>query len=124
MNDFTILVVNNLLEIIVAAIGVLFSAVVIPWFVKTAIPWMKEKHIYSLVQKFVAAAEKRAEAGTLSKPLKKDFVIELLEAKGITVTQEIDAFIEAAVKELDCVVQSAVLEVAGVMEETSEGEAE
>lgn len=122
MNDILLLIANNVLEIVFAAIGAVFSAIVIPWIVKTVIPWLKEKHIYSLVQKFVAAAEKRAEAGTLAKPLKKDYVIGLLEARGITVTEEIDAFIEAAVKELDNAIQSAVLEVAGVMEQTVEGE--
>lgn len=124
MSDFAVLIANNLLEIVFAAIGVLFTTVVLPWIKNTAIPWLKEKHIYSLVQKFVKAAEKKAEAGTLAKPLKKDYVIGLLETKGITVTDEVDAFIEAAVKELDCAVQSAVLEVAAAMEETSEGEAE
>lgn len=122
MNELLVLIANNVLEIVFAVIGLVFSAVVIPWIVKTAIPWMKEKHIYSLVQKFVAAAEKRAEAGTLAKPLKKDYVIGLLEARGITVTEEIDAFIEAAVEELDNAIQSAVLEVAGVMEQTVEDE--
>lgn len=124
MSDFAVLIANNLLEIVFAAIGVLFTTVVLPWVKNTAIPWLKEKHVYSLVQKFVKAAEKKAEAGTLAKPLKKDYVIGLLEAKGITVTNEVDAFIEAAVKELDCAVQSAVLEVAAAIEETSEGEAE
>ncbi len=124
MNDFTALVANNVLEIIFAAIGVLFTAVVLPWVKNTAIPWLKEKRIYSLVQKFVAAAEKKAEAGTLPKPLKKDYVIELLEGKGIIITEEIDAFIEAAVKELDNAIQSAVLEVAGAFDKTFESEAE
>lgn len=124
MNDFAALVANNVLEIIFAAIGVLFTAVVLPWVKNTAIPWLKEKRIYSLVQKFVAAAEKKAEAGTLLKPLKKDYVIELLEGKGIIITEEIDAFIEAAVKELDNAVQSAVLEVAGAFDKTFESEAE
>lgn len=80
MSDFAVLIANNLLEIVFAAIGVLFTTVVLPWVKNTAIPWLKEKHIYSLVQKFVKAAEKKAEAGTLAKPLKKDYVIGLLEA--------------------------------------------
>lgn len=115
MNDITILIANNILEIVFALLGAVFSAVVIPWVVKTAIPWLKEKHIYGLVQKFVKAAEKKAEAGSLKKALKKQYVIQLLEAKGITVTDEIDAFIEAAVQELDIAFQSAVVEISGVM---------
>ena len=124
MNEFTTLIINNLLEIVFAAIGLVFSGVVIPWFVKTVIPWLKEKRLYGIVEKFVKAAEKKAEAGSLAKPLKKDYVIGLLEERGITITNEIDAFIEAAVKELDNAVQSAVLEVAGVIEDTAEDEAE
>lgn len=121
MNEIGILIANNLLEIIFAIIGVAFSSIVIPWITKTAIPWMKEKHIYGLVQKFVKAAEKKAEAGSLAKPLKKDYVIELLEARGVKITAEMDAFIEAAVKELDTVIQSAVLEVGAVIEKTADG---
>lgn len=124
MNELTVLIANNVLEIVFAAIGVAFSGVCIPWFVKTAIPWLKEKRLYGIVEKFVMAAEKKAEAGSLAKPLKKDYVIKLLEAKGVTITDEVDAFIEAAVKELDNAVRSAVLEVAGVIEETSEDEAQ
>lgn len=124
MNEIAVLIANNVLEIIFAAIGVAFSGVCIPWLVKTAIPWLKEKRLYGIVEKFVMAAEKKAEDGSLAKPLKKDYVIKLLEAKGVTITDEVDAFIEAAVKELDNAVQSAVLEVAGVIEETSEDEAQ
>lgn len=127
MNDVIWVILNNLLEIVFAVASAAFTAVVIPWIVKTAIPWMKEKRIYGLAQKFVAAAEKKAEAGSLAKPLKKDYVIELLEAQGIEVTKELDAFIEAAVKELDNAIQSAVIGVAGVLEEVAEpmeGEAE
>ena len=40
----------------------------------------------------------------------------------MTITDEVDVFIEAAVKELDNTMQSAVLEVAGVIEETQESE--
>lgn len=127
MNDVIWIILNNLLEIVFAVAGAVFTAVVIPWIVKTAIPWMKEKRIYGLVQKYVAAAEKKAEAGSLAKPLKKDYVIGLLEARGVEVTKELDAFIEAAVKELDNAIQSAVIGVAGVLEEAAEpmeGEAE
>ena len=60
------------------------------------------------MKKFVEAAEKQAEAGTIDKATKKRFVVELLEANGITVTPEINAFIEAAVKELDLAEKNAI----------------
>lgn len=124
MNEFQILLINNLVEIIFAAIGVVFTGVCIPWVKSSAIPWLKEKQLYSLVEKYVKAAEKKAEAGSLAKPLKKDYVIKLLEARGVTVTDEVDAFIEAAVKELDAAVQSAVIEVSGVVNEASKDKTE
>ena len=88
------------LRLVVVGIGVMASAVVLPWVKEDVIPWLREKRIYTLVCKFVQAAEKMYEAGSLV-GLKKDFVIHLLEAKGIYVTPEVDAFIESAVKELD-----------------------
>jgi len=125
MSEIVMTLANCLLELVFAVAGVVFTTVVIPWIVKSVIPWMKQKHIYSIVQKLVKAAEKQAEAGTLLKADKKAYVIRLLEAQGITVTEEIDAFIEAAVMELDIAINSAVLEIGGVLEaggdETAEG---
>ena len=63
------------------------------------------------MKKFVEAAEKQAEAGTIDKATKKRFVVELLESNGITVTPEINAFIEAAVKELDLAEKNAIGEI-------------
>ena len=123
MNEFLNVLVNNLMEIVFAAIGIAFTTVVIPWVKDTAIPWLKEKRLYSMVQRFVNAAEKKAEAGSLAKALKKDYVIERLEAMGVTVTTEVDAFIEAAVKELDIAANAMVGELVAVMgEEVSESE--
>jgi hypothetical protein len=122
MSDFQALLINNVVDIIFAVIGLVFTGVCVPWIKKSAIPWLKEKQLYSLVEKYVKAAEKKAEAGSLAKALKKDYVIKLLEARGVTITDEVDAFIEAAVKELDTAVQSAVLEVAAVMEDTATSE--
>lgn len=125
MSEIVMTLANCLLELVFAVAGVVFTTVVIPWIVKSVIPWMKQKHIYSIVQKLVKAAEKQAEAGTLLKADKKAYVIRLLEAQGITVTEEIDAFIEAAVMELDIAINSAVLEIGGVLEagedETADG---
>lgn len=91
------------LRLVVIGIGVIMSAVVLPWVKEDVIPWLREKRIYALVCKFVQAAEKMHEAGSLV-GMKKDFVVYLLESKGIYVTPEVDAFIESAVKELDMAV--------------------
>lgn len=120
MNDYINLVVGNLMEIVFAGIALVITAVLVPWFKGTAIPWLKEKQLYSLVAMFVRAAEKKAEAGTLAKPLKKDYVVQLLEQRGYTVTDEVDAFIEAAVKELDNTAQFAIGELCAVVDETEE----
>ena len=66
------------------------------------------------------AAEKQAEAGTIDKATKKRFVVELLEANGITVTPEIDAFIEAAVKELDLAEKNAIGEIGKIFSDAEQ----
>lgn len=64
--------------------------------------------------------DKQAEAGTIDKATKKRFVVELLEANGITVTPEIDAFIEAAVKELDLAEKNAIGEIGKIFSDTEQ----
>lgn len=114
------IVVNNLLEIVFAVLGASFTALVIPWLKDTGLPWLKEKRLYSIVKKFVEAAEKQAEAGTIDKATKKRFVVELLEANGITVTPEINAFIEAAVKELDLAEKNAIGEIGKIFSDAEQ----
>lgn len=103
-----------------AVLGASFTALVIPWLKDTGLPWLKEKRLYSIVKKFVEAAEKQAEAGTIGKATKKRFVVELLEANGITVTPEIDAFIEAAVKELDLAEKNAIGEIGKIFSDAEQ----
>lgn len=112
MNEVVTIVVNNLLEIVFAVLGASFTALVIPW--------LKEKRLYSIVKKFVEAAEKQAEAGTIDKATKKRFVVELLESNGITVTPEINAFIEAAVKELDLAEKNAIGEIGKIFSDAEQ----
>lgn len=71
MNEVVTIVVNNLLEIVFAVLGASFTALVIPWLKDTGLPWLKEKRLYAIVKKFVEAAEKQAEAGTIDKATKK-----------------------------------------------------
>lgn len=48
------------------------------------------------------------------------FVVELLEANGITVTPEINAFIEAAVKELDLAEKNAIGEIGKIFSDAEQ----
>ena len=105
MTELYVAIMEGILQIVKALIGVAIVAVVIPWIRNEVIPWLHEKRIYSLVSKLVRAAEKMYEAGSLT-TLKKDFVVGLLKNKGNEVTPEVDAFIESAVKELDIAVDS------------------
>lgn len=90
-------IINIVIEAIFAILGLFFTGVAIPWLVKTGIPWLKDKRLYGIVTVLVKAAEKQREAGTLTIP-KYDYVVQMLEAKGIKVTAEVKAVIEAAVK--------------------------
>lgn len=100
---------NNIFEIIITIISLIVSYYVIPCIKNDLVPWLKEKHLYSTVKKFVQAVEKLAESGAIEKDEKKEMVIELLEMKGIKVNSIIDAFIESCVKELD-IISSTVYE--------------
>lgn len=90
------LVIKTALTILLLVV----SKIVIPVLVGTVVPWLKEKRLDSIIKKYVEAAEKMAESGQLSTP-KKDYVLMLLEQRGIKITDDIDAAIEAAVIELD-----------------------
>lgn len=96
-----------LVDAIITICGLVFTVVCIPWLVKTGIPWLKEKHLYTIVSTFVKAAEKMANAGSLTIP-KLDYVVQMLEKRGITVTPEVRAMIEAAVQDLDIAIDGAI----------------
>ena len=117
MNTYAGEIIECAARLITAVVFAIISAYVIPWLKRTVVPWLKEKHLYDVIKKFVEAAEKMAEAGTLPKSEKKQYVIALLKAKGITVTPEIDASIEAAVQELDVATLQAVAHIGAVFEE-------
>ena len=119
MVEFYAALADVLLRLVVAGIGALTTVVVLPWIKNDLIPWLHEKRIYALVTKFVHAAEKLYEAGNLN-GLKKEYVIALLIRKGISVTPEVDTFIESAVKELDIAIDSSIDEIVGefIEEET------
>ena len=87
---------------------------------QTGIPWLKDKRLYGIVTVLVKAAEKQREAGALPIP-KYDYVVQMLEAKGIKVTAEVKAMIEAAVKELDIAVDSTIGTLGGIFVEDNPG---
>lgn len=101
-------VTENALDIVIAVISIVVSVYLIPLIKNELKPWLEEKRIYGLVQKFVEAAEKLAESGIIPKVDKKAKVIELLEEQGITVTPQVEAFIESAVKQLDLITDTVV----------------
>lgn len=102
-------ILPNILEIIITIISLIVARYAVPCIKNDLVPWLKEKHLHNIVKNFVQAAEKLAESGAISKESKKDKVIELLESKGITVDDTVNAFIESCVKELD-VITSVVYE--------------
>ena len=113
-------IINIVIEAIFVILGLFFTGVAVPWLIKTGIPWLKDKRLYGIVTVLVKAAEKQREAGALPIP-KYDYVVQMLEAKGIKVTAEVKAMIEAAVKELDIAVDSAIGTLDGVFVEETTG---
>ena len=97
------LILPNILEIIVTIISLVIARYVIPCIKKDLVPWLKEKRLHNIIKSFVQAVEKMAESGAIAKESKKQKVIELLETKGIVVTEEVSMLIESAVKELDLI---------------------
>lgn len=96
-------ILPNVLEIIITIISIVIARYVVPCIKNDIVPWLKEKRLHNIIKNFVQAVEKMAEAGIIEKCDKKAKVIELLEAKGIVVTNIVEAFIESAVKELDII---------------------
>lgn len=117
------IIAQNALEAVLAIAAAIFSALVIPWLKNSAIPWLKEKHLFSVVYGFVKAAEKLASSGAIEKVDKKAYVISLLEKKGITITDEVNATIEAAVEELDIALNKGIELITGTLEEANTTEA-
>lgn len=120
MNAFYGEIANAVLKIVCAVIGIAFTTIIIPWIKNSAIPWMKERQLYSLVTKFVHAAEKLAETGAIDRVAKKEYVVNLLKNKGYSITDETEAFIESAVKELDMAIEFGVEELIEVFDDETD----
>jgi hypothetical protein len=96
MSDFTF----EVLKIVIMLVGVVLTYKVVPW-IQGNVDVKNLAMVQTLIQAFVAAAEQLfPKAG--SGELKKAYVLEKLQEKGITVTDvELDALVEAAVYELN-----------------------
>lgn len=105
MNDFWTLLLNHLVELAVTVILAVITCIVLPWLKNTAVPWMKEKRLYTIVSRFVQAAEKYSKTQPVDK---KQWVVSLLKDKGIDLTPEVEAYIESAVQELDVAIKQTV----------------
>jgi hypothetical protein len=88
--------------LLISLIGVLLTGLVVPWL-KLKIGNEKMKDIEKWVTVAVTAAEQMKVAGLLPDgQQKKDYVLEFVKDKGITITdEELDALIEAAVYEIN-----------------------
>lgn len=109
-------ILPNILEIILTIISLTIARYVLPYIKTDLIPWLKEKHIYNIVKRFVQAAEKMAESGIIQKTDKKATVVGFLESKGIVVDKTVEAFIESCVKELDIITSTVHKELVGTEE--------
>lgn len=107
-------IMPNILEIILTIISLVIARYVIPYVKNDLIPWLKEKRLLHIIKGFVQAAEKMAESGAIEKADKNNFVIRLLEKRGIVVDETIRAFIESCVKELDIATSIIYEEIASV----------
>lgn len=94
-------VISAGVKLVLTAISAVITIVVIPFLKKTVIPWLEEKHLRSLIAGLVQGAEQKGDAGQIAKRTKKDYVLGLLRARGIEITEEIDNMVEAAVLGLD-----------------------
>lgn len=122
MSEFMTLFLNNLVEFVLAAILAVITCLLLPWVKKTVIPfvkrtivpWLKEKRLYTIVSRFVQAAEKYNKSHAIDK---KQWVIGLLKDKGIDITPEVEAYIESAVQELDIAIDNTASAIYGDDEE-------
>lgn len=104
-------VIENLFNIVVSVLSIIVSYYLIPAIKNDLVPWLKEKHIYDMIHKFVQSAEKLAETGVIEKKDKKAEVVRLLQEQGIEITDAVNAAIESAVKELDLITETVKNEI-------------
>ena len=84
-----------------AVIAIIFTVVALYVIIKYAIPWLKERKLYDTVKMAVRASEKLGESCTIDKEAKLQYVVTILQKKGIKVDATVRAMIESAVGDLD-----------------------
>lgn len=110
--------ITQALTYLIQAIIVAITGIV-TYYIKTVlVPWLEDKQLYTTVQRYVQAAEKLAEAGGLNTG-KKEYVVKLLQGKGIEITPEIEALIESAVEELDWMKNETLTTIIGQADEAA-----
>lgn len=98
--------VTNLFEVVASIISIIVATIIVPGIKNQLIPWLVEKRLYNIVAVGVQAAEKLARAGQLdSGEAKKKYVLLYLRQKNITITPEIETFIESVCQELDTIAE-------------------
>lgn len=104
------------------AVSVVAAAVVIPWLRKELIPWLKDRRVYGMITRLVQAAEKVWQYDEAAGQEKYKYVVNILKAKGIEITDEVEAYIESAVKELDLVTMGVMNNIADEFDEDDLGD--
>lgn len=107
-------------RMVLTVLLVVVTGLLIPWLRKECIPWLKERRLYGLISKFVQAAEKVYEYSENAGLDKKKYVIDALRDKGYEITDEIEAYIESAVQELDLFTTAAISGIADVFVDEDE----
>ena len=110
-------IASLVIRLIALIVVLIFSTLVLPPLAS----WLRDKDLYTTVQRYVQAAEKLASSGQISKSGKKAYVMKRLQAMGVQVDEDIEALIESAVEELDWMTAELLegtLEVFGETDET------
>lgn len=94
--------IDIIVKVLIPILGAILTYLIVP-FIKQKTTKEQRENIYFWVQVAVGAAEMVYKEKGQGK-LKKEYVVDFLVSKGINITiQELDALIEAAVKELNII---------------------
>lgn len=92
--------VDIIIKIIIPILGAIVTYMIVPFIMQKTSKEQREG-IVAWVKIAVAAAEQMEDAGLIDMP-KKEYVFEFISSKGFNITiEDLDAMIEAAVKELN-----------------------
>ena len=102
-------IITQVLGYLIKALFLLVTGVLTYCIKAKIIPWLEDRQLYGTVKRYVQAAEKLASTGKIGKgTAKTDYVVSLLESKGIVCGPEVLALIESACEELDKAAQQAL----------------